>query len=166
MHFELKRLSPEAVSASLAKANQYRLLQQPSLAESICLDILEVDPTNKEALIALILALTDQFIEHGFTVSDTRIEDVITRLGNPYLTLYYRGLVCERRAEATLHQRVPGYVAYEWLREAMHWYEKAEEARPEGNDDALLRWNTCARILMNNDTLRPRLDDGGLAYLE
>ena len=40
--------------------------------------------------------------------------------------------------------------AYEWLREAMRWYEEAEAIRPAGNDDALLRWNTCARIIERN----------------
>ena len=28
--------------------------------------------------------------------------------------------------------------------------EKAEAIRPPGNDDALLRWNTCARMIAKN----------------
>jgi len=29
----------------------------------------------------------------------------------------------------------------------MRWYERAEGMRPSGNDEAILRWNTCARLL-------------------
>ena len=36
--------------------------------------------------------------------------------------------------------------------------EKAEELRPPGNDDALLRWNACARIIMGNG-LAPRSEE-------
>jgi hypothetical protein len=52
---------------------------------------------------------------------------------------------------------VPGakFDAYEWLCEAMSWYEKAEPLQPRGNDDAILRWNACARIIMRNN-LVPR----------
>jgi hypothetical protein len=38
----------------------------------------------------------------------------------------------------------------------MRLYEKAKERRPPGNDDAILRWNTCARTLMRNRELRPQ----------
>jgi hypothetical protein len=38
----------------------------------------------------------------------------------------------------------------------MSWFEKAEALRPARNDDALLHWNTCARIIMGNHlTARP-----------
>jgi hypothetical protein len=50
-------------------------------------------------------------------------------------------------------------VAYHWFREAMEWYEKAEASRPAGNDEAILRWNTCARILSRDGHVRPRLEE-------
>ena len=50
---------------------------------------------------------------------------------------------------------------YEWLREAMAWYEKAEAIRPAGNDDALLRWNACARLLMRDQHLVPAVEERG-----
>ncbi len=37
----------------------------------------------------------------------------------------------------------------------MAWYAKAEAVRPPGNDDSLLRWNTCARLIMQNAHLQP-----------
>ena len=59
--FELKPLHPDAVQAALARAERYRLLNEPSEAESICLDILAVEPDNQPARIMLLLSLTDQF---------------------------------------------------------------------------------------------------------
>ena len=58
---ELKKIHPEAVPHALERVERYRLLNQPRVAESICLDILAVDENNQQALIALLLALTDQF---------------------------------------------------------------------------------------------------------
>ena len=48
---ELKRILPSAAPVALEKALRYRLLNEPMQAESICRDVLEVDPSNKEALV-------------------------------------------------------------------------------------------------------------------
>ena len=61
--FELKTLSKSAVPAALAQAERYRLLNEPAEAESICLDVLRVEPDNQDALVTLVLSLTDQFPE-------------------------------------------------------------------------------------------------------
>ena len=45
--FEFKRITPEAVPAALSKAERYRLLNEPREAESICRDVLLVDPENQ-----------------------------------------------------------------------------------------------------------------------
>ncbi len=55
-----KPISPASVPGALAKAERYRLLNEPGEAESICLDILAVEPDNQQALASLILSLTDQ----------------------------------------------------------------------------------------------------------
>ena len=162
MQFELKRLSPDAVPAAVEKARVYRFLNEPGEAESICRDVLAVEPTNQEALVLLLLALTDQFeTEVAQAAIDAR--SVIERLADPYARAYYTGIVFERRAKAQVHHCVPGYGprAYEWLREAMRWYEKAEAIRPVGNDDALLRWNACARLLMSDQHLAPAIEERG-----
>ena len=57
----LKRISQSGVAAALQKAERYRLLNDSSAAESICRDIIEVEPENQQALIVLLLAITDQF---------------------------------------------------------------------------------------------------------
>ena len=155
--FELKKISPDAVPEALAKVERYRLLNEPGLAESICLDILETDSANQPARIMLILALTDQS-ENIATVG--RAREHLSKLVGPYERAYYAGIVAERTAMAYLrHGSAPGSAAYRAFREAMEWYEKAEALRPPGNDDAILRWNTCARILNRTPSLEPQPTD-------
>ena len=148
---ELKKLSPEAIPAALEKAERYRLLNEPAEAESICLDILATDPENQAALIALLLAVTDRFSK-GYGVSDTQAGKLLARLKGDYERAYYSGILAERRAKAKLAQGSPGssHHAYDDLSEAMRQFEKAEAIRPRGNDDAVLRWNTCARMIAKN----------------
>ena len=147
----LKSLHKEAIPAALEKAMRYRLLNEPAEAESICLDVLKADPENQDAIITLLLALTDRFTK-GYAVSDTQIKELLGRIRNEYERTYFSGILAERRAKAKLAQHTPGcrFQAYELFREAMSWFEKAEAIRPSGNDDALLRWNTCERIIERN----------------
>jgi len=156
MTFELKVLSPEAVSRALAKAERYRLLNEPGEAESICLDALRVEPDNNDALVTLLLALTDQFGEDVPSAFSDALQ-LAQRLGDPYEQAYYSGIVWERRAKAHLHRGSIGLgpQVYAYLREAMALYERAETLRPLGNDDSLLRWNTCARLIMRDQRLVP-----------
>jgi hypothetical protein len=160
MEFALKTLSPEAVSRALAKAERYRLLQEPVEAESICLDALQVEPGNHEALVMLLLSLTEQFDEDRPTVVAEAIE-VLEKIVDPYEHAYYSGIVWERRAKAQLHRGRMGLgpQVYAWLREAMTWYERAEAIRPAGNDDPILRWNACARLIMRDHRLMPAVAD-------
>ncbi len=148
---ELKPLSREAIPAALEKAERYRLLNEPAEAESICLDVLQTDPENQRALITLLLAVTDRFSK-GYGVSDTQANQLLARVTGEYERAYYAGILAERRAKAKLAQGAPGasHYAYEGLRDAMTCFEKAEAIRPPGNDDALLRWNTCARMIERN----------------
>ncbi len=153
--FELKTLSPDAVPRALAKAERYRLLNEPGEAESICLDALAVDPTNQEAVAMRLLALTDQFDADATCVSEAW--KTVGRLTDEYERTYYTAIIYERRAKALLRHATPrgGPRAYEWLREAMACYERAEALRPPNNDDALLRWNACARLIMSDHHLVP-----------
>jgi len=154
--FDLKSLHKDAVPAALEKAKHYRLLNEPGAAESICLDILETDPENQEAVVLLVLAMSDRFAK-GYAVGDSQIKDFLAQIADEYKRAYYTGIVYERRAKAALKKEMPGSdsTAYELFRQAMNWFEKAEEIRPAGNDDAILRWNGCARIIMRNK-LEPR----------
>jgi hypothetical protein len=157
--FKLKPLSKTAIPAALEKAVRYRLLNEPGEAESICHDVLDADPDNQEALVTLLLALTDRFGK-GYGVGATQAREILPRLRSPYEQAYYGGIIHERKAKALLQQAGPGsgFDAYEFLREAMACFEKAESSRPSGNDDALLHWNACARIIMRNN-LVPRSEE-------
>ncbi len=150
--FELKPLHTEAVAAALEKANRYRLLNEPGAAESIYLDILAIDPDNQEALINIVLAMSDRFGK-DYAIGDARVTEYLMRIHGDYERTYYTGIMYERRAKATLAK--DGIGSYELFRQAMNAFETAEAMRPAGNDDAILRWNGCARIIIRND-LGPR----------
>jgi hypothetical protein len=156
--FELKVLSSQAIPRALEKAERYRLLNEPLEAESICLDVLQIDPENQSALVTLLLALTDQF-QQRLAVEEA--QQVCSRLRSEYDRCYYAGIICERRGKVQLNRHTAGAKAsaYEALREAMRYYEQATAVRPPENDDAMLRWNTCARVLMRNPSLQPATDE-------
>ena len=151
---EPKPLTKDGIARAVERAERYRFLNEPVEAESICLDVLAAEPENQRALVLLLLALTDQF-EEGTADAVERAREVLSRLRDEYERTYYAGLIAERRAKAQLRQNAfgAGYVAYELLREAMGFYQAAEGIRPAGNDDALLRWNTCVRILQRRPDL-------------
>jgi hypothetical protein len=154
MHFELKSISVQSIPEALAKVERYRLLNEPSLAESICLDILAIVPDHQQALISLLLARTDQFHSH---VQAKAAQEVLDRIKGDYEQAYYSGIIWERLGNARIGHGRPGggASAYHALREAMDYYEKAMNFAVPGNDDAILRWNTCARLIMQNPDIRP-----------
>lgn len=157
--FELKPLSPGSIDAALEKAERYRLLNEPWEAESICLDVLNVEPGHQDALVMLLLALTDQFGHcHSSIVRQAR--EVLQRITDGYRRAYYEGIFCERQGKALLDRQAPGSGpnVYEWIRDAMDCYERAAAIRPVGNDDALLRWNTCVRVLDRHPDVRPNAE--------
>jgi hypothetical protein len=145
--FELKSISAEAIPQALNKAERYRLLNEPAEAESICLDVLAVEPDHQPALVMLLLALTDQF-RAGPPGCFHSARAVLPRLSGEYDRLYFTGLIWERHGHARALQGGPrsGPAAYEAVRRAMSYYEQAEQVRPPDNDDALLRWNSCVRL--------------------
>jgi hypothetical protein len=155
MPFKLKPISIAAIPVALQRAERYRLLNEPALAESICLDVLEVDPENQRAIVMLLLSITDQF-GHGASMGKAR--ELLPQLKGEYEQRYFAGLIWERSAHAQLRSGVtPG--VYNSLTQAMQCYEDAIELRIPGNDDSILRWNTCARILMRNPSLRPKSEE-------
>lgn len=143
----LKSLSFNSLPGALAKAERYRLLNEPAEAESICRDILDVDPDNQAALVTLVLALSDEIPQQSRAFHAAMAE--VPRLSSPYERAYYEGILWERRAKARYLEGNSGaaHTAHEWLTRAMTCFEAAERLRTPGNDDAILRWNTCVRFL-------------------
>jgi hypothetical protein len=154
MHFELKSISEQSIPEALAKVERYRLLNEPSLAESICLDILAIAPNHQQALISLLLARTDQF---DSDVHVKAAQEVLAYIKGDYERAYYQGIIWERLGNARIRHggTGAGASAYHALREAMDHYERAMNCATPGNDDAILRWNTCARVIMQNPDIRP-----------
>ena len=152
--FELKPLHKDAIESALRKAERYRLLNEPGEAESICLDVLDADPQNQSARITLLLALTDQFADESGAYP--RARQALSHLESEYDRAYYGGMIAERRAKAQAGRRTGASIGvYEWIRDAMDLYERAEALRPAGNDDAVLRWNGCVRFLARHPQLGP-----------
>lgn len=148
MEYELKRISTAGIAEAIAKAELYRSLNEPEEAESICRDILTIEPQHQLALRLLGLALTDQFTGDA---SDRyrETEDIFQHLADPYERLYYTGILCERRAKAQLRAGQPPRTLLALFRQALQSFAEAERIRPTGNDDAILRWNRCVRVLQN-----------------
>jgi hypothetical protein len=157
--FALKPISLDSVAGALAKAERYRLLGEPTEAESICRDILEIAPANREARISLILALTDEFPKDDKAFS--RAVEEAAGLESVYDRAYYSGIAWERRAKA-FHEAgrlgSSGHV-YDWIVKALGLFEEAERQRPAGNDDPILRWNACVRFLQRHKTVAPKVED-------
>jgi hypothetical protein len=159
MHFELKSISVQSIPEALAKVERYRLLNEPALAESICLDILAVVPDHQQALISLLLARTDQF---RLNVPPKAALEVLAQITGDYEQAYYAGLIWERVAHTRIREvgARGGAPTYHAFQEAMAHYERAIEFASPGNDEAILRWNTCARVIMHNPEVRPSPDEG------
>ncbi len=163
--FELKPISHESVEGALAKAERYRLLNEPNEAESICRDILKIEPDNQAATIYLVLTLTDQIPQDSRAFSEALA--AAASLHSAYDRAYYTGIAWERRAKARHQMPVPDsrHDVYEWIEKAMGFFEQAEGLRAPGNDDALLRWNACVRFLCRNKELAPRAEEAPVAIL-
>jgi len=164
MHFELKPISVESIPEALAKVERYRLLNEPVLAESICLDVLAIVPDHQQALISLLLARTDQFQSN---VNAKAAQEVLAQIKGEYEQDYYAGIIWERVGNARLRQGGAGAGAsgYHSLREAMSHYERAMNFASPGNDDAILRWNTCARTIMRNPDMEPLPENDAQEWL-
>lgn len=167
MTFELKKLTHEGIDSALSKSERYRLLNEPAEAASICRDVLAVEADHQPALVALVLSLSDQYA-HGADPSK-EIDVLTARLKDPYEKAYYGGLALERRAKALFRQRGANmgtrHTVHAWIHRAMHLFEQAEAVRPPGNDEPLLRWNACARFLMQHPGICQETEEERVAVM-
>ena len=148
MELKLKSISKAGIAEAVSKAELYRFLNEPGEAESICRDILAVEPDHQVAMRLLALSITDQFTG-GPADRHSEAESIFQGLKDPYERLYYTGIVHERRAKALLRSGARPHTVVILFEEAMNCFEHAEKIRPSGNDDAILRWNRCVRLLQS-----------------
>jgi tetratricopeptide (TPR) repeat protein len=157
MEFTLKTISKAAIPEAISKVELYRSLNEPEEAESICRDVLAVDPEHQIALRLLGLAITDQFSGES---SDRHGEaaELFQKLASPYEQLYYTGLLHERRAKAQMCQHRSLHTLLPLFVEAMRCFTEAEKIHPPDNDDAILRWNRCARLLQSQPGFQEEME--------
>jgi len=155
MELKLKSISKAGIPEAISKAELYRSLNEPEEAESICRDILAVEPAHQIALRLLGLAITDQFCG-GASDRYGEVGQIFQGLSDPYERLYYTGLLHERRAKAQLRAGLPPHTLAPLLEEAMRCFAEAEKVRPPDNDDAILRWNRCLRLLQSHPDFQER----------
>jgi hypothetical protein len=143
---ELKPISSQGIPHAIAKAERYRLLNEPQEAESICRDILAIDSDNQEVLVMLLLAITDQFGKRaGVSVGDA--QRVLGSVRGEYEKAYYGGVIFERWVKSRLRGGEHHGLSSGYFREAMDFFARAMKlARPD-NEDAILRWNACVRFM-------------------
>jgi tetratricopeptide (TPR) repeat protein len=154
MTYELKRLPKDSLDAAIAKAAHYRDLNQPEEAESICRDVLDVNPVHQVAWKLLGLALTDKLATPQSPHVGLLEEAVAAfeRLDDAYERIYHIGVAWERAAKAHL-ERGEAHSAVTAFEHALRLFEKAEGLRP-GFPDPILRWNRCVRLLTSHPSLR------------
>jgi len=157
MELTLHDIHTDAIESALAKARQYRSLLEPEIAESICLDILNIDANNQQALVIYILALTDQLHHTEKQSQIKQIQTTIARLDSEYERYYYTGIMNERRARFLISQPMSHSFAYDYFIEAIEAYQQAEKMSPDHNDDAILRQNSCVRSI-EKEKLQARQD--------
>ncbi|PCJ32901.1 MAG: hypothetical protein COA90_01315 [Gammaproteobacteria bacterium] len=157
MKLELHNIRIDAIDEALAKAKQYRSLLEPEIAESICLDVLNIAPDNQDVLIVYILTLLDQISRTEKQSQIKVIERTIAQLTSQYKRHYYSGLLSERRARHLITQSMSHSFAYDYFVEALTCYKQAIERCPDQNDEAILRWNSCVRTI-EKEKLQPRRD--------
>ena len=148
MELQLKPISRDGIPAAISKAELYRNLNEPGEAESICRDILATEPDNQAALRLLGLAITDQFTG-GMSDRYQEAASIFEQLTDQYKRVYYGGILHERKAKAQLAAGRLPHTVLPIFEEAMRCFQEAEKIRPPENDDAILRWNRCVRLLQS-----------------
>jgi len=124
MEYDLKYISPAGIAEAINKVELYRSLNEPEEAESICRDILNVEPGHQLALRLLGLTLTDQFAG-GASDLYRETEQIFQRLNDPYERLYYAGILYERRAKAQLKAGLPAYALLPLFEQALRAFAEA-----------------------------------------
>lgn len=148
MDLKLKMISKSGIPEAIAKAELYRYLNEPEEAESICRDVLAADAKHMLGLRTLGLAITDQFTG-GAGDRYGEVEGIFQSLTDGYERHYYLGLLYERRVKAQLRAGRAPHTLLPLLEKALQCFAEAEQIHPPGNDDAILRWNRCVRLLQS-----------------
>jgi hypothetical protein len=158
--YTIRPIAKESIARALERAERYRLLNEPLEAESICLDVLLIEPGHQGALACLLLAVTDQFGSASGPMME-RAKQLLSQFSGEFERKYYAGIINERYARQQIAQAHPGakFSAHDYLTEAIQLYGEADALAPDGNDDAILRHNTCVRMIGWHQLVAPHQDE-------
>jgi hypothetical protein len=160
----LHDLERSTLDAALDQAVRFRELGEPSLAESVCLDVLDVVGEHQGALCLLIHAVCDQLLYDLGALSRARL--ALPRIEADSQRELLTGVVLERHARALLRRRPKGSreASWEGLMRAMEHYEAAAAQESDAALEANLRRNACARTLMAHGYLQSPLADNHVEH--
>src|SRR5260370_5086818 len=133
MQHQLKSISKAGIPEAIAKAELYRYLNDPEEAESLCHDILAVDPEHQFAHRMLGLAITDQFIGAA-TDRYAEVQTIFQNLRDPYERHYYSGLLHERRAKAQLLVGYSPHVLLPLFEQPMRCFPESKKLSPAATE--------------------------------
>ncbi len=151
MAWQLKPLVARNLKAAITLAQHYRDLNQPEEAESICRDVLAVEPENEEAWRTLGLALTDRFPTAWMSLFDEACA-AFAKMKSEYERVYYAGIAWERYAKAQV-EAGRAHNAIHAFEEAMARFEQAEAIGPKDEPAPILHYNRCVRAITQNAEL-------------
>ena len=161
--FELKRLTAAGIPAALEKAEQYRLLNQPWAAESICWDTYAaVDPTHQHALRTRLLAQTDQLGSDMGAVrrcAPKRLAvDSLMRTSVHIMPASSASV--SRRRHWNIARLAPGTPPMTNCAKRWSGTTRPRPSGSAGDDDAILRWRLPARACSISRRTSPPRGDG------
>jgi len=151
MGWELKQLRARNLRAAVDLAKQYRDLNQPEDAESICRDVLEVSPYDEDAWRTLGLALTDQFASSWMMLFDEACA-AFSNLRSEYEKLYFTGVAWERYAKAQLGAGHSNNAIHAF-EQAMELFDRADGLGSADDPRPVLHYNRCVRALTRTPEL-------------
>ncbi len=155
---DLKKIRPQAVPEALERARRYRLLNEPAEAESICRDVLAIEPAHQEAIETLLLALTDMF-PRDYRLFSAEARALLDQISSEYGRAYYAGVIEERAAKALLAAGYSGDAVHTKVADAMAHFERAIPLSTGDTDEAVLRWNACVRMIRRHKLEPDHLDE-------
>ena len=151
MKHELKRLKDKNLGTAIALAKHYRDLNQPDEAESICRDVLEIEPANVDALRTLGLAMTDRFASQWMSLFEDACA-AFKQLPTEYERAYYVGIAWERYAKAQA-EAGRAHNAIHAFEEAIGFFEEASNHAAKDDPAPILHFNRCVRALTSSPEL-------------
>lgn len=155
----LKTFKSDDVEAAMAAARTCWAELQIEDTESICQDVLSLDPTNQEA-VELLFRSRVSLLSKGLPRGVERAQELVPQFDGDFEKAFFSGLLRENQARYLLDRRgrQASSVAYNWFRHAMDDFEEANR-QDSTRIEATLHWNACLRTLQANPHCAPNPEE-------